>query len=138
MYKFLFNETFIAHDATEDTKALARVLHKTGLHLTGLEAQGITTNDMKARKRKSERISAVKSTFSNIAISDTMKSKLAEAELEYKDLKDLYEKAGSRAILAVLAMPTTFHDIHKKNAKPRVTKNKNVLEKILSHFISQC
>ena len=129
VYLFLFNKTFIAHDATEDTKAPARVLYKTGLHLTGLKAHGIITNE--------EQISAVKSTFSNIALSDTIKSKLAEAVLENKDLKELYEKGGSRAIVAVLAMPTAFQDIHKKNSKRQGTKIKNVLEKVLSHFICQ-
>ena len=84
--------------------------------------------------QRSERISALKSTFDRMPITDSMKKKMAEAGLEYEDLRKLKESGGDRAILAILSLPKHFCEINEKKSKPRVTKNRRVLTTILQHL----
>ena len=70
VYEYLFNEKFEAHDAVEDTDTLSRILIKTELHQNKVGTDGLTLHDMMDRMNQTERISAMKSTFSRMPISE--------------------------------------------------------------------
>ena len=134
VYEHLFEEKFEAHDAAEDTEALSRILMKIGMDKSKADSHGITLLCMTRRIQRSERIPVMKTTFDRLPITDSMKKKMAEAGLEYQDLRKLKESGGERAVLAILSLPKKFCAINDNKSKPRVTKNRRVLTTVLVHL----
>ena len=67
----------------------------------------------------------------NSPITHGMAQKLAGSGLSYDNLMILYRKYGTTGIVAVLSMAPTCHD-----GRPRVTKNKRILGRIVQFFES--
>ena len=134
VYEHLFEEKFEAHDAAEDTEALSCILMKIGMDKSKADSHGITLLCMTRRIQRSERIPVMKTTFDRLPITDSMKKKMAEAGLEYQDLRKLKESGGERAVLAILSLPKKFCPINDNKSKPRVTKNRRVLTTVLLHL----
>ena len=138
LYEALFGETFDAHDARDDVKALARILFDSNLKVAssseGLSVHAVGCRDFKRRMDLASDSNARKSTLQNLKVSDGMKDKLAKAGLKMNILEGIYQAGGSRGLLFVLALPVNFDDLHARSAKPRVSKNLRFLTQIIHYF----
>ena len=116
LYEALFDETFDAHDARDDVKALARILFDSNLKVAssseGLSVHAVGCRDFKRRMDLSSDSNARKSTLQNVNVSDGMKDRLAQAGLQMNTLEDIYQAGGSRGLLCVQALPVNFDDLH--------------------------
>jgi len=70
---------------------------------------------------------ARKSTLQGLPISDGMKEKLGKAGLDKNMLTQIFQDGGVKGLLSVLALPERYDQISGRHAKPRITKNLQVL-----------
>jgi hypothetical protein len=65
-------------------------------------------------------------------ISNSMANKIAESGMTFTDLVALFRQGGCEGIIAVLGLPPST----MRTSKPRVTKNRRILNAICSYFVS--
>ena len=134
LYEFLFKETFKAHDALEDSLALARILFKSKLALENKFSEKCISTAVFNRAMKTEvEARSRKCTLYKLPISNFMKQKLAKEGIDNNTLIDVHKRGGARGLLAILALPQIFSQINSAKQKPRITKNSKVLTKVIAH-----
>ena len=145
IYQCLFHQDFEAHDAIEDVIALKKIIFSSELAIdlkTVINGcQVYSVHEAEADLYYLDKRHSLLQTFignlyrpndANSPITHGMAQKLAGSGLSYDNLMILYRKYGTTGIVAVLSMaPTTCHD-----GRPRVTKNKRILGRIVQFFES--
>ena len=136
LYEFLLEEKFDAHDAQEDAAALSRILFRSPLKMPAerLVGSSILAAAFVKEMESAQEARSRKSTLHQLPVSEGMKDKLGKAGLDFKTMEEVYRKGGSKALLAVLALPESFEQIRDKDSKPRVTKNLKILTEIVNFF----
>ena len=121
------NETYAAHNALEDVKALQRlsqiVISKFPVYTFGADAILRSVNT-----------SAYKLTLQPLVtgdfITNTMANKIAKSGLNYTHLRMAFDRNGYDGLLSVLG--------EKVNGVVRVTKQGRIIQKIFEHFSQGC
>lgn len=143
VYKNLFNESFRAHEAIRDVKALHRILFKSPLPvtpeliLTHTTTAGSVYNDATFSERRLKLLGTMNGKLfhdypgSKLVISRHMASKIAASGLSYEDLQSIYQQYGKEGIAAVCCTPC-YSQEGKKTC--RITKTKEVIDAITDYF----
>ena len=144
VFETLFQEKFDAHDALEDVRALHRILFDSSLKLaiaeiinnSNLKSCSHAFNDMKFLDERFERMQTFKCKLYHPQADDgpvkqRIVQKIAESGLTYRDLENLFAKAGKEGLVAVLSKaPTTS----ESTRSPRGTNKPAILANIVLHF----
>lgn len=145
LYSHIFDETFNAHDATEDVKALNKTLFQSALEITPEviidHAQAITAKqafeDMTFIDQRHARVK----TFTQMSypdgrtvISDSIKQKLAVSGIVYETLWQIYNRFGKTGLLAIIALPNSMESGIK--SRRRITAYPRIQAAILNYFDS--
>jgi len=140
VFETLFQKIFDAHDELEDVRALYRILFDSPLKLTiaeiinsNLKSCSHAFDDMKFLEERFERMQTFKCKHYNPQTDDgpvkqRIVQKIAERGLNYRDLENLFAKAGKEGLVAVA--PTTS----KSTRSPRGTNKPAILANIVLHF----
>ena len=145
LYSTLFDQSFPAHDALEDVKALRRVLFQSNLTLTSEmivskshvmsceNALSVVQHMDLSYDRFQTFIGNLHNSDPNRSvISKSMASKIAESGITFTDLVALFRQCGCEGIIAVLGLPPST----TRTSKPRVTRNLRILKAICTYFVS--
>ena len=143
LYLQLFKEEFDAHDSFEDVKALRKILFKSPLQLNKekiVQYSSVTSisqavDSMLYFDRRHQILQTFdgklfNSNGDNGMIKQSMALNIAGTGLSYENLSDLYEKFGTKGLLAILSMPPS----QSTSKRPRVTRTKRILAAIAEHF----
>ena len=126
LVKNLLHETYSAHNALDDVKALQKLceLVKTALpkHMFG---PSLIVNSVNAVTYQN----TLKPLEDNNMITKTMATKIAKSGLNYEHLKRAFERSGFDGLAAILG--------EKVNGVVRVTKHGKIIQKICEHFSLQ-
>ena len=135
----MFSKLFNAHDSLEDVVALGRVLQSNKLQQTleGMVALARQANTFCEDMAMKAVAKGRKSTLHRLGISDGMKDKISKAGLDMNTLSGLYNAAGSRALLTILALSLSKTSKKDPRAKPRVTKKLTVLTSLVKFFATR-
>ena len=145
IYMCLFNEAFDAHDASEDVKALRRMLFSSPLQLPHNlivnHCKPITLQwalkDMQYLDGRHKILKSFEhklySPSGDGVITKSMAEKIAGSGLTYQDLNKLFLEFGKEGLLSILARPPST----SKKKRPRVTKTARILTAIARHFENQ-
>ena len=118
LYTALFDESFPAHDALEDVKAVRRVLFQSKLKLTE-EVLVSKSNAISCKRaidnllyhdRRNNRLQTFAGNMFDPAndkglIKKAMANKIARSGIAYQDHVDLFREAGREGIVAILSLP---------------------------------
>ena len=145
LYSALFDQSFPAHDALEDVKALRRVLFQSKLALTGealvSKSNVISCETAFAHLQYHDSCYVRLQTFPGSIydpvkdkgiIKKTIAKKIAGSGIAYQDILHLFRQAGREGIVAILSLPPST----VRSTKPRVTRNRRILNAICSFFIA--
>ena len=143
LYSTLFDQSFPAHDALEDVKALQRVLFQSKLALTEemlvSKSNVVSCESAFAHLQIHDRCYVRLQTFSGNLydpvndkgiIKKAMANKIAGSGIAYQDLHGLFRQAGRKGVIAILSMPPST----VRSTKPRITRNRRILNAICSFF----
>ena len=129
LYYSLFAKDFDAHDALGDCKALSEVL------LAVIPGENFvkygnlrTVEEVKNDICKRSVIRRTVISLQDLPVSKGIKEKLAKAGIGLQQLNEVFAKHGTRGLLGLLAIPPNGLKA------PRVTKNKNILTRIINFF----
>ena len=143
VYKNLFNESFRAHEAIRDVKALHRILFQSPLPVTPeLILTHATTagSAYKAVEFNEHRAKLLRTMYgrlfhdypgSKLVISRHMANKIAASGLSYGDLQSVYQRYGKKGIASVCCTPCYSQEGKKTH---RVTNTKEIIDAIADHF----
>ena len=141
LYECLFQETFEAHDAFEDVKALSKMLFHSKLQLSEEfivnHCKPISCDhalkDLQYLDRRHQILKSMEYKLYNPTgdgvISKSMAEKIAGSSLTYTDLSKLFKDFGTPGLISILSRPPTMD---KK--RPRMTKTARILAAIQRHF----
>ena len=145
LYSALFGQSFPAHDALEDVRALRKVLFKSPLNLNKeilvskscVMSCESALNQLMYLDRCHVRFQSFISNLydrnkSKEIITKSMANKIAASGMTYQHLLNLFRQAGTEGLIAVLSMPPS--SAGRISGKPRVTRNRRVLSAICSYF----
>ena len=143
VYQKLFNQSFPAHDAMEDVRALRKILFNSSLNISDEMLTEImcTTkhaeNDMKYLDHRHALVQTYKGelyhpTDPSFPVKQQIVEKIAGTGLSYQHLEDIFERFGEKALIGVLSLPPASNATANKS--PRVTKTKRILASIVEHF----
>ena len=137
VYEVLLKEKFDAHDAQEDATALSRILFQSPLQVSveRIQTHAVPAELFVKKMNSAQEAKSRKSTLHRLPVSEGMKEKMGKAGLDYETMQGVYKKGGTKALLAVLALPESFEQIQEKRSKPRVTKNLNILTAVVNYFV---
>lgn len=125
------NFEYRAHDASEDVRALKKLLDsvdlKEKLFIDASFSLAYEIAYVEYLKNRNENEKSLQP-LSNV-ISKDVKKKIAGSGLRYCDLQHAYQKAGRSGVQAVLS--------NTINGKPRVTKEQKIISKVCEHFSAQ-
>ena len=141
IYQTLFHESFPAHDAMEDVRALRRIVFDSRLNISddmlteNMSTTQYAENDMKYFDRRYELLQTFRGTLyhptnGEFPIKQEIAEKIAGSGISYQDLKNVFEKFGAKGLVGVLSLPPSS----ATSKAPRVTKTTRVLAKIVEHF----
>ncbi|KAK3744034.1 hypothetical protein QZH41_002505 [Actinostola sp. cb2023] len=106
LYEFLFKEQFKAHDALEDSIALARILFKSKLSLENkLIENCVTSAAFERDMKRAVEVRSRKCTLEKLPASNFMKKKLGKEGLDNNTLITIHKLGGVRGLLSILALP---------------------------------
>ena len=141
LYQCLFQETFEAHDAFEDVRALRKMLFHSNLQLSeefivnhckpiscDYALEDLQHLDKRHEILKSMEYKLYNPTGDGI-ITKSMAEKIAGSGLTYDDLSKLFRDFGKPGLISILSKPPT-----KNERRPRVTKTARILAAIQRHF----
>ena len=131
LYSHLFNESFDAHDAVEDVKALIKIVFKSSLGITQEQVfsfgQAVTAKQANDDMQFLDQRHARTSTYRRMCfpdgrrvISDAIKQKLAIRGISYENLEQIYRQFGKLGLFAIIALPESDLESDKKS-RPRIT-----------------
>ena len=133
IYNEFLSEEYDAHNALADVKALQRLLRhqKSAIPFATLQSCSYTiasaTEFVDFSDLKNRHLQSLKR-IPTSSLSDSMKGKIAEYGLCYRDLKLTFQRGGAEGLKQMLMGPN--HE-----GKVRVTKNRKVLDKICEYFV---
>jgi DNA polymerase III epsilon subunit-like protein len=137
LYQCLFQETFEAHDAFEDVKALRKMLFHSNLQLSEEfivnHCKPISCDyaleDLQYLDKRHEILKSMEYKLYNPTgdgvITKSMAEKIAGSGLTYDDLSKLFKDFGKPGLISILSKPPT-----KNERRPRVTKTARILAAI--------
>ena len=141
IYQTLFHESFPAHDAMEDVRALRRIVFDSRLNISedmlteNMSTTQYAENDMKYLDRRYELLQTFCGTLyhptnAEFPIKQQIAEKIAGSGISYQDLKNVFETFGAKGLVGVLSLPPSS----ATSKAPRVTKTTRILAKIVEHF----
>lgn len=144
LYSHIFGESFKAHDAAEDVKALNKILFQSSLEITPEvivdHARAITAKqafeDMKFLDQRHARVETFKQMSfpdGRTVISDSIKQKFAVSGIVYETLQQIYDRFGKNGLLAIIALPILESE---KKPRPRITAYPRIQAAIINYFNS--
>ena len=129
LYNSLFATDFDAHDALGDCEALSEVLLAVIPGKIFVKYGNLLT--MKEVKNDISKRSVIRRTvisLQDLPVSKGIKEKLGMAGIGLQQLNKVFAKHGTKGLLSLLAIPPNGLKA------PRVTKNKNILTRIINFF----
>lgn len=109
MYEFLFKEQFRAHDALEDSVALARILFRSSLSLENkLIANSVTSVMFERDMKVATEVRSRMCTLEKVPVSNFMKEKLGKEGIDSNKLIEIHNRRGVRGLLTILAYRRRF------------------------------
>lgn len=128
LFECLMEETFEAHDAEEDDKALAKILFSSPLQLSrdDLVSNSVSSTEFVRDLQTAQEAKARKSTLQGLPISDGMKEKLRKAGLDKNTLTHIFQDGEAKGLLSVLALCERHDQIggrHAEQERQRTSKS---------------
>lgn len=131
LHKHLLENDYIAHNAINDVLSLESIIIKSEVGASLICKYSFTTQSFIKQSNFSLETKKNITTFDNLKIGKFASSgivhRMAESGLQFSHLMFAYERNGSEGLKSLL--------LEKRlDEKPRVTKNKSVIDKLLRYF----
>ena len=135
LYSVIIGGTYQAHSASDDAAALARLSIESKITSTELSAHSKSFDSAVADVKHCDEANALYNTLDHLTakqgqvITKSMAKKMAASGLGYGHLETVFNRDGSDGLVAVLK--------ENFNNKPRVTKDKKIINSVIAHFQSK-